>query len=118
MVQAPSSQPLSLSEGKQGILIIASVAEGKQFRLRSISIQNVTPDRALRMSTATLREQFHLRDGDVFNMTEIRAGLDRLRQIYVSRGYADATAMPNTKIDNASKRIDLTLRITEGPQTP
>jgi len=117
VVQAPSSQPLGLSEGKQGILIIASVAEGEQFRLRSISIQNVTPDRALSMSTATLREQFHLRDGDVFNMTEIRAGLDRLRQIYVNQGYADATAMPDTKI-SASKRIDLTLRITEGPHTP
>jgi outer membrane protein assembly factor BamA len=118
VVQAPSSQPLGLSEGKQGILIIASVAEGEQFRLRSISIQNVTPDRALSMSTATLREQFHLGDGDVFNMTEIRAGLDRLRQIYVNQGYADATALPNTKIDSASKRIDLTLRITEGPHTP
>jgi hypothetical protein len=118
VVQAPSSQPLGLSEGKQGILIIASVAEGEQFRLRSISIQNVTRDRALSMSTATLREQFHLGDGDVFNMTEIRAGLDRLRQIYVNQGYADATATPATKIDSASKRIDLTLRITEGPHTP
>jgi hypothetical protein len=118
VVQAPSSQPLGLSEGKQGILIIASVAEGDQFRLRSISIQNVTPDHALSMSTATLREHFHLRDGDVFNMTEIRAGLDRLRQIYVNQGYANATATPATKIDSASKRIDLTLRITEGPHTP
>ena len=112
-----SSQPLGLSEGKQGILIIVSVAEGEQFRLRSISIQDVTPDGALSISTATLTEQFHLRDGDVFNMTEIRAGLDRLRQIYVNQGYADATAMPDTKIDNASKRIDLTRRITEGPHT-
>jgi outer membrane protein assembly factor BamA len=70
------------------------------------------------MSAATLREQFHLRDGDVFNMTEIRAGLGRLRQIYVNQGYSDTTAMPDTKIDSASKRIDLTLRITEGPHTP
>ena len=118
VVQAPSSQLLGLSDGKQGILIIASVAEGEQFRLRSISIQNVMPDRALSMSTSTLREQFHLRDGDVFKMTEIRAGLERLRQIYVNQGYADATAVPDTKIDSASKRIDLTLRITEGPHTP
>jgi beta-lactamase regulating signal transducer with metallopeptidase domain len=118
VVHAPSSQPLGLSDGKQSILIIASVAEGDPFRLRSISIQNVTPDRALSLSTATLRDQFHLRDGDVFNMTEIRAGLDRLRQIYVNQGYADATAIPDTKIDSASKRIDLTLRITEGPHTP
>jgi beta-lactamase regulating signal transducer with metallopeptidase domain len=114
VVHAPSSRPLGVSDGKQSILIIASVAEGDQFRLRSISMQNVTPDRALSISTATLREQFHLRDGDVFNMTEIRTGLDRLRQIYVNQGYVDATAMPDTKIDSASKRIDLTLRITEG----
>jgi beta-lactamase regulating signal transducer with metallopeptidase domain len=114
VVQAPSSQPLGLSEGKQGILIVASVAEGEQFRLRSISIQNVTPDHALSMSMATLREQFHVRDGDVFNMTEIRAGLNRLRQIYLSRGYADFTTAPETKIDSAYHRVDLTLRINEG----
>lgn len=118
VVHAPSSQPLGLRDGRQSILLIASVAEGDQFRLGSISFQNVTPDRALGMSAAPLREQFHLRDGDVFNMTEIRAGLDRLRQIYVSRGYADFTTVPETKIDNASKRIDLTIRITEGPHTP
>jgi beta-lactamase regulating signal transducer with metallopeptidase domain/TolA-binding protein len=114
VVHAPSSRPLRLNGGKENILIIASVAEGDQFRLGRITIQNVTPDRTLSISTATLREQFHLRDGDVFNMTEIRAGLDRLRQIYVNQGYADATAMPDTKIDSAPKRIDLTLRITEG----
>jgi hypothetical protein len=118
VVQAPSLRPLALTDGKQSILIIASVAEGDQFRLGSITIQNVTPERALSMSTATLREQFHLRDGDVFNMTEIRAGLDGLRQIYVNHGYADATAVPDTKIDSTSKRLDLTLRITEGPHTP
>jgi beta-lactamase regulating signal transducer with metallopeptidase domain len=118
VVHAPSFQPLDVSDGKQSILFIASVVEGDQFRLRSISIQNVKPDRALRLSTVTLREQFHLRDGDVFNMTEIRAGLDRLRQKYAKQGCADATAMPDTKIDSTSKRIDLTLRITEGPHTP
>jgi hypothetical protein len=118
VVHAPSSQPLGLNGGKESILIIASVAEGDQFRLRSITIQNVTPDRALSISTVTLREQFHLRDGDVFNTTEIRTGFDRLRQIYVSHGYADATAVPDTKIDSASHRVDLTLRITEGPRTP
>ena len=80
VVHAPSSQPLGLNNGKESILIIAPVVEGDQFRLGSITIQNVTPDRALSISTATLREQFYLRDGDVFNTTEIRTGFDRLRQ--------------------------------------
>jgi hypothetical protein len=118
LVQAPSSQPLGISDGKQNILIIVSVTEGDQFRLRTITIQNVAPDRVLSISTATLRDQFHLRDGDLFKTTEIRAGLERLRQLYVNRGYAGASAEPDTEIDSASHRVDLTLRITEGPHTP
>jgi hypothetical protein len=118
VVQAPSSQPLGLTDGKQSILIIASITEGDQFRLRTITIQNVAPDRALSISTATLRDQFHLRDGDLFNTTEIRAGLERLQQLYANRGYAGAIAEPHTEIDSASHHVDLTLRITEGPHTP
>jgi len=118
VVQTPSMQPLGLTDGKQSILIIAAFSQGDQFRLRNLAIQNVAPNHALALSTATLREQFHLRDGDLFNMTEIRAGLDRLRQMYVSRGYVDAYAVPETKVDSASHRINITLRITEGPHTP
>jgi beta-lactamase regulating signal transducer with metallopeptidase domain len=118
VVQATSSQPLGLSDGKQSILIIASITEGDQFRLRTITIQSVAPDRALSISTATLRDQFHLRNGDFFNLTEIRAGLERLERLYVNRGYAGVGAEPDTEIDSASHRIDLTLRITEGPHTP
>jgi hypothetical protein len=119
VVHDPSSQPLGLTtDGKQSILIIASVTEGDQFRLRSITIQSDAPARALNISTATLRDQFHLRDGDLFNTAEVRAGLERLRQLYVNGGYARAFAEPDTRIDSASRRIDLTIRITEGPHTP
>jgi beta-lactamase regulating signal transducer with metallopeptidase domain len=117
-VLAPSSQPLGLTDGKQSILIIASITEGDQFRLRTITIQSAAPDRALSISAATLREQFHLRDGDLFNMTKIRAGLESLQRLYVNHGYAGVSAEPDTKIDNAFHRIDLTLRISEGPHTP
>jgi hypothetical protein len=119
VVHDPSSQPLGLTtEGKQSIIIIASVGEGDQFRLRTITIQSAAPDRALNISTVTLRDQFHLRDGDLFNAAEIRAGLERLRQLYVNGGYAGAVPEPETRIDSASHRIDLTIRITEGPHTP
>lgn len=118
MVHDPSSQPLGITEGRQSVLIIASITEGDQFRLKTITIQSVAPDRALSISPATLRDQFHLRSGDLFNMTEIRAGLERLQRLYVNRGYAGASAQPDTEIDSASHRIDLALRITEGPHTP
>src|SRR4029077_12752304 len=117
-VQAPASQPLGLTAGKQSILIIASITEGDQFRLRTITIQSAAPDRPLSISAATLREQFHLRDGDLFNMTEIRAGLERLQRLYVNHGYAGVSAEPDTEIESAFHRIDLILRISEGPHTP
>ena len=118
VVHDPSSRSLGLTDGKQAILIIASVTEGEQFQLGSISIQGTAPDHALNIAAATVRDQFHLRDGDLFNRTEIAAGLERLRQLYVARGYASFSMEPDTRLDSASHRVDLTLRITEGPHTP
>jgi outer membrane protein assembly factor BamA len=51
-------------------------------------------------------------------MTEIRAGLEKLQQLYIGRGYPDFSAEPHTEIDSASHGIDLTLRVTEGPHKP
>jgi hypothetical protein len=114
----PVSQPLGLIDGKQRILIIASLEEGDQFRLGTLTFQNVPPDHALNISAVTLRDQFHLRNGDLFNVTEIRAGLERLNRLYGTRGYADVKAAPDTEVNKASRRINLIIRITEGPHTP
>jgi BlaR1 peptidase M56/surface antigen-like variable number repeat protein len=113
VVHEPVSRSLGFTDGKQRMFIVASITERDQFRLRNLAIQIVAPDRALTIPAATLREQFHVRNGDLFNMTEIRAGLERLKQLYVSRGYFDARAEPDTEIDDASHSIDLILRITE-----
>ena len=118
VVQISSSQPLGFVDGKQSISVIASITEGDQFRLKNISIQTSSPDQALSISAETLRGLFHLRDGDLFNMAELREGLERLQDLYMNRGYARATAIPDTSIDSLSHRIELTIRITEGPHTP
>lgn len=70
----PVSQPLGLTDGKQRMLITTSVEEGRQFRLGTIIITSAVADRSLSFCVKTLREQFHIHDGDVFNMAEIRAG--------------------------------------------
>jgi outer membrane protein assembly factor BamA len=118
VVQILSSQPVGSADGEQSIRMIASITEGDQFRLKNIRIQSGAPDQALSISAQTLRGQFHLHDGDLFNMAELREGLERLQDLYVNRGYARATAIPDTSIDSASHRIELTIRITEAPHTP
>jgi outer membrane protein assembly factor BamA len=117
VVHDPSSQPLGLADGKQAVLLIVSVTEGEQFRLGSVTIQSTAPDHPLNISAATIRDQFHLRNGDLFNRTEIGAGLERIRQLYVARGYASFSIEPDVKLDGVSHRIDLTIRIAEGPHT-
>jgi hypothetical protein len=117
VVHDPVAQPLGLADGKQ-VMLIVSITEGDQFRLKTLTIQGGAPGGALSISSATLREQFHVRNGDLFNMTEIRAGLERLKQLYISRGYPGFSAAPNTEIDDVSHSIDLILHITEGPHTP
>jgi beta-lactamase regulating signal transducer with metallopeptidase domain len=117
LVHDPVLQPLNIIDGKQRILVTSSITEGDQFRLGTLTIQNVAPDRALSITAATLRDQFLLHDGDLFNVTEIRAGLERLQQLYETRGYADIKVEPDAELDNALHRVDFTLRVTEGPHT-
>jgi hypothetical protein len=112
------SRFLSLTDGNQRMLIITSITEGSQFRLGTIIITSAATDRSLSFPVTTLREQFHIHDGDLFNMTEIRAGLGRLTGFYGDHGYADAAAVPETKPDDASHRINLILRINEGQNKP
>jgi Surface antigen variable number repeat len=118
VVQDPVSQPLNLVDGKQRIRIIVTITEGDQFRLGSLTIQNVAPNQTLSIPVATLREQFHIRKEDLFDVSEIRAGLEGRQRLYGSHGYAKFTAEPETEIDSASRHIDLIIRITEGPHTP
>jgi beta-lactamase regulating signal transducer with metallopeptidase domain len=113
----PVSQSLGIANGKERILIIASVTEGNQYRLGTFTIQNAAPDRALSIPAADLRDLFHLRNGDLFNVDEIRGGLERTKSLYDAKGYAGAAIEPATAIDDAHHLIDFTLRITEGPRT-
>ena len=110
----PVLRLLGLANGKQNILIIASLVEGSQFRLGTLTLQNTAPDHALTISAAILRDQFHIRDGELFNVSEIRAGLNRVRELYGTRGYAKTRAEPELKIDDASQLIDFIVHIDEG----
>lgn len=118
LVRDPVSRPLGVRDGKQSILVVVPVTEGAQYRLRNLTVQNIPPNQALSIPAATLREQFHLRANDLFNVAEIRAGMERVTQLYMTRGYPEARTEPRTDIDEVSHQIDLTLRVSEGPHKP
>jgi beta-lactamase regulating signal transducer with metallopeptidase domain len=109
----PVFRVLGLVDGKESILLIVTIAEGDQFRLGNFEIQNDPPDRPLSIPTATLREQFHLRPGDLFNPSEIPAGLERMNHLYDANGYKVSTEHVSFTSDGVHHLVNVTIRITE-----
>jgi hypothetical protein len=64
---------------------------------------------------ASLRSQFPLRKGDVFDRSKIAGGIDSVRKLYATDGFIDWVAIPDTEI-LSDATIILSLSMTEGPQ--
>jgi beta-lactamase regulating signal transducer with metallopeptidase domain len=109
----PMSQSLGIADGKERLLISTSVTEGLQYRLGNFIVQNALLGRGLIIPPETLREQFHIRSGELFNPSEIRSGLEKVQRLYAAKGYGETFPEPATSIDDEQKLINLTIRITE-----
>jgi Surface antigen variable number repeat len=117
LITDPISQPLNLSGGKQSVLIITSITEGQQYRLGNLTFENIDAGHNLTIPAATLREQFHIRNQDLFNITEIRSGMGKRMLSYRDKGYREANVEPVIWIDDNHRIVETKFRVTEGPHT-
>jgi outer membrane protein insertion porin family len=90
--------------------ITVPIVEGDRYRLKSISFKN---NKAVANQKA-LRGLFALKDGDVFDTSKIRKGLENLKKAYGELGYINFTAVPDTQIDDDKKLITLVIDVDEG----
>jgi outer membrane protein assembly factor BamA len=106
-VKLKAADPLGIPKP---VTMEADVAEGPKFRLGEISF------RAYRaFSAATLRQQFPLKIGGVFEREKVAAGLASLRKFYGTHGYLDMIAFPETQ-PGSNAMMHLSLTFQEGPQ--
>lgn len=118
VVDNPQAKVLAQdSEGRQQILLTASLAPGAQYRLGTFTIQNSEPNHPLGIPAEILREQFHIKTGDLFKVSEIRAGIGKCLDLYHAKGYADASPQPATTLNEAQHLVNVTLRFTEGKRS-
>ncbi len=101
--------PLFQKKGK-AVDITIPVDEGERFRVGSITFKN---NKAI-TNTEFLRKLFPMKDGEIFNVEHVRAGLKSLREAYGELGYINFTAVPETKIDDDKKLIHLEIDLDEG----
>jgi outer membrane protein assembly factor BamA len=88
----------------------AEVSEGLRYRLGDVTfVDNHAFD------AATLRREFPLKTGQVFDREKVAVGLEALRKLYGSSGFLDYIGIPETRFDsNASASLVMTFE--EGPQ--
>jgi len=91
--------------------VTIQLVAGRQYRLEKIRFEG---DRAF--SEEELRPLIRLREGDVFDVSKVREGLDAIYRNYGSKGFVDATPEPITEIDEAHGRISLTIKVDEQQQ--
>ena len=92
------------------VVLEADVLEGPLYRLAEIGFVGNHA-----FSTPALRSRFPLKKGDLFGRDKIANGLDALRDLYVSSGFIDFTAIPDTQnLSNAT--VILSVSVMEGQQ--
>lgn len=89
-----------------------AIETGPQCRLGKLRFANIS-DKPLQFADGLLRQQFALQQGDLFDVTKVREGLEGIGRLYGMKGYIDATPEPEMAIDEKASRIDLLIKVDE-----
>jgi outer membrane protein insertion porin family len=106
---------LGKSDGK-AVNITIPLEEGERYNMGTLKIASSDPDKALSLKVEALKGAFPLKTGDVFSSAKIRKALKDYGDIYGQYGFIDFVATPEMDIDDAAKKIDLTMKFEEGKQ--
>jgi outer membrane protein insertion porin family len=92
------------------------IEEGERYTMGTLKIVSSDPDKALSLKVDALKNIFPLKQGDIFNTSKIRKAMKDYESIYGQYGFIDFVPEPQEEIDEANKRIDITMKFDEGKQ--
>jgi hypothetical protein len=105
------AEPLGGDSHEQHFRVIVPINEGLQYHLGDLTFVDANA-----FSPGELRSLIPLQEGEIFDVSKIRAGIEALNKKYTAIGYIDFTAVPKTEIDDKLQRISLTLQLDEQKQ--
>jgi outer membrane protein insertion porin family len=106
---------LGRTDGK-AVNITIPIEEGERYYMGALRIVSADPDKALSLKVDTLKSVFPMKEGDIFSAAKIRKALKDYTSIYGNYGFIDFVPEPDTDIDNAAHRINITMKFEEGKQ--
>lgn len=102
---------ISLVDDRSHMLILIVIDEGEQFRVGKVDVVGDLID-----SKEELLKHLPLNSGEVFSRELLRKGVGKITDLYADKGYAYANVSPLSRVDDATKTVDLALEVEQGPQ--
>jgi outer membrane protein insertion porin family len=98
------------AEQVEGLAVTVEVSEGEVYSLGSVRLTGgVLPEEELRKAAA-------FRTGEIADVAEIAAGLQRIQTRIRSSGYLKVETQVERHIDDEKKKIDLVVSVEPGPR--
>jgi outer membrane protein insertion porin family len=112
----PLPLPLVGRERGKATNITIPIDEGEQYRMGRLVVRSADPEKGLSLRREYLESIFPLKQGDIFNVEQIRKAIENYTKLYGVYGYIDFTAVPLTDVRENTKTIDLTFDFDERKQ--
>ena len=93
---------IDVNRKNRNIYITIPVEEGAQYKVGKIIIKEDDT-----FSGQELRQAMKIQEGEIYNLSQIRADVLNLTELYSEKGYAYADISPVTNINEASRTVDL-----------
>jgi outer membrane protein insertion porin family len=103
------SPTVELSKDKRFLSITIPVDEGEKFYAGSVDISG-----ELLFDKSKLREHTKMREGDLFDYSQVSKDVRELMRVYQDEGYANANVTPLTSINRKDETVDLKYNIEKG----
>lgn len=104
-----AAQPPMTLTTEKGMYIFFVVSEGRQYRVRDISFENIRPE-----DEPMLRSMQRLRAGEIFSRQKLQQDITAMTDFYADRGYAFAEFVPLYYPDGTSLTVDVVYRLNKG----
>src|SRR6266568_536939 len=103
---------VSLSPDKHFLYVTLRVEEGEQYRVGQIDFSG-----ELLHDKSELARRVQVKPGELFARSRVARDLFAIADVYKDDGYAYANVNPETKVDPATRIIDLTYDVQPGKKT-
>ena len=92
----------------RGLSVLLKLTEGLQHRIGKVAVEGT-----LLFPEREIRKVITLKPASVYTDDALQEDLRLIKQFYGDRGYIHADVTPQTQLDPATKRVNLTYQITE-----